>query len=296
MQTIYLDNNATTRVASEVIAAILPHFTESYGNMSSRHRFGMTAMAAARDARKAVAALLGVGEAEIVFTSGGTESNGTALLSALDVQPARREIIVSAVEHSSVLKVAEQLAKIGRAQLHVLPVDGDGRIDLGELARLLTPRTALLSLQLANSETGVLQPVAEAAAMAKAVGALVHCDAVQALAKMPVDLAGLGVDMASVSAHKIGGPKGIGALYLRKGVPFRPQVLGGAQERGRRAGTENVPGIVGFGAACQLAAARLADLPEVARRRDRLEAGLLAAIPGTRVAGSGAPQIGRAHV
>jgi cysteine desulfurase len=273
---IYLDNNATTRTDPFVVAAMLPFFTEQFGNASSAHAFGNQVAGAVREARRSVQALLGAAfDHEIVFTSGGTEADNTAILSALAVQAGRDEIVTTAVEHPAVLSLVRDLGQRG-IKSHLVPVDTCGRLDLDAYRRALGPRTAVASVMWANNETGTVFPVEHLATMAHAAGALFHTDAVQAVGRLPIDLKATGIDMLSLSGHKLHGPKGIGALYLRKGVPFRPLVLGGPQERRRRAGTENVPGIIGLGRAAELAAARgEAERARIGALRDRLEQGIL---------------------
>ncbi|WP_044559144.1 cysteine desulfurase NifS [Azospirillum sp. B4] len=277
MQPIYLDNNATTRTHPDVVAAMLPYFGERFANASSSHGPGVAAADGVRAARRQLQALLGAAhDHEVIYTSGGTEANSTALLSALEVQPGRDEIVTTAVEHPAILALVAHLEKTGRAKAHIIGVDADGRLDMDDFQRALGPRTALVSAMWANNETGVLFPVADLARRAHQVGALFHTDAVQAVGKHPIDLRGTEIDMLSLSGHKLHGPKGIGALYLRKGVPFRPLIRGGRQERGRRGGTENVPAIVGLGAAAALAAGTLAGgMARVRLLRDRLEEGVL---------------------
>lgn len=274
---VYLDNNATTRVDPAVVEAMLPYFTEQFGNPSSMHAFGAKVGGAIKDARGRLQALLGAQhDHEIVFTSGGTESNNSALLSALEAQPDRNEIVTSAVEHPAILSVCEHLAKTRGVKLHVISVDKAGRLDLEAYRKALSDKVAIVSLMWANNETGTINPIPELAEMAKEAGALFHTDAVQAVGKIPLDVKATAVDMLSLSAHKFHGPKGIGALYIKRGVRFKPLLKGGHQERGRRAGTENTPGIIGVGKAAEIARARLAtDAPRVARLRDRLEKGLL---------------------
>jgi len=284
---IYFDNNATTRVLPEAVAAMLPHFSDSYGNASSAHGFGAEVAAALRGARQAVQRLIGAAsEAEIIFTSGGTEANNTAIHAALAAQPGRDEIVISAVEHPSILAPCAALERRGLVRVHRIGVDAQGRLDLDAYRAALSERVALVSLIWANNETGTVFPADGLAELAHRAGALFHSDAVQAVGKRPIDLAATEIDMLSLSAHKFHGPKGVGALYLRKGVGFAPLLLGGRQERARRAGTENVPGIVGSGKAAEIAAARMADdLPRIAALRDRLQAGLCAAIPRVLVLG-----------
>lgn len=284
---IYLDNNATTRADPAVVAAMLPFFTEQFGNASSTHAFGRDVAEAVKAARKSLAALLGAAfDHEIVFTSGGTEADNTALLSALSTQEGRDEIITTAVEHPAILSVVEHLEATGRARIHRIGVDANGRLDLDAYRQALGPRTALASVMWANNETGTLFPVAELAQMTHQAGALFHTDAVQAVGKIAIDLKATQIDMLSLSGHKLHGPKGIGALYVRKGTPFAPLIRGGPQERRRRGGTENVPAIIGLGKAAELAAARMSDATTRVRDlRDRLEQGVLQQVGQCRVLG-----------
>ena len=283
MDPIYLDNNATTRVDPRVLEAMLPMFTEHYGNPSSKHGIGMRAAAAVQAARGQVQRLVGAEhDSEIVFTSGGTESDNLAILSCLDAQEGRDEIVVSAVEHPAVLSLCDHLARTRGITVHRIGVDGFGRFDLEGYRRVLGPRTALVSVQWANNETGTLFPIKVLAYLAHSCGALFHCDAVQAVGKVPVQVVAKGIDLLSFSAHKFHGPKGIGALYVRKGLKLHPQLRGGRQERGRRPGTENVPGIVGFGKAAELAQRLvLGEGARLSLQRDRLEHGILEAVPSS---------------
>lgn len=269
---VYLDNNATTRTDPSVVQAMLPFFTEEFGNASSAHGFGRQVAGAMRQARSSVQGLLGAAyDDEIVFTSGGTESNNAAILSALSTQEGRDEIVTTSVEHQAILALVEQLAKSG-VKVHLIAVDSRGRLDLEAFRSALGPRTAIASVMWANNETGTIFPVERLAAWTRASGALFHTDALQAVGRVPIDLKASVIDMLSLSGHKLHGPKGIGALYLRKGTNFRPLIWGGAQERRRRGGTENVPGIVGLGKAAELAAERLdGACVRVAALRDRLE-------------------------
>ncbi|HVO10539.1 MAG TPA: aminotransferase class V-fold PLP-dependent enzyme [Vicinamibacteria bacterium] len=282
MRRIYLDHNATTPVDPRVLEAMLPWLREDFGNPSSLHWFGQRARAAVEEAREQVAALVGAEAHEIVFTAGGSESDNTALRGvASRARPPRRGLVVTAIEHHAVLHTARALAEEG-VPVAVARVTEGGAVDLGDLAAKTGETTALVSAMLANNETGVVQPVAEVARVARALGALVHCDAVQAAGKLPIDVRTLDVDLLSLSAHKLYGPKGTGCLYVRRGTPMAALVRGGGQERNRRAGTENVAGIVGFGEAAALARAALAEEAERTRGlRDRLEARLLAC-PGAR--------------
>jgi len=284
---VYLDNNASTRMDPRVLDAMLPFFCEDFGNASSAHSMGMAAAEAVHGARRQVQEILGAAHPEeIVFTSGGSEANNTAILSALETQRDRNEVVVSAVEHPSVLALSAHLERTGRATVIRVPVGGDGSLNLDAYVAALSERTAVVSIQWANNETGVIYPIAILAAMAHDAGALFHCDAVQAAGKIDLSVALSGVDMLSVSAHKMHGPKGVGALYVRKGIRFTPLILGGRQERGRRAGTENTAGIVGFGEAAKIALLSLQQESEViANLRDRLEENLLAGIPHSIVIG-----------
>lgn len=277
MKPVYFDNNATTRVDPRVVEAMLPFFTEQFGNPSSMHAFGANVSAAVNCARGELQSLLNAEhDHEIVFTSGGTESDNAAILSALEANPRRREIVTSAVEHPAVLSLCAWLEKNKGVRVHVIPVDEKGRLDLDAYAVALSDRVAIVSIMWANNETGTIFPVCQLADKAKAVGALFHTDAVQAVGKIPMDLKSTAIDMLSLSGHKPHAPKGIGALYVRRGVRFRPQIKGGHQERGRRAGTENTPAIVALGKAAALAALSMAKVnTHVRGLRDRLEKGLI---------------------
>jgi len=286
MEGIYLDNNATTRVDPAVVEAMLPFFTEQFGNPSSMHEFGNKVGHAIKKARGQVQALLGAAhDSEIIFTSCGTESDSTAILSALKAQPERNEIITTVVEHPAVLTLCEQLEKDGY-KVHYLRVDEKGRLDLGEYRKLLSDRVAVVSVMWANNESGTLFPVLEMAEMAHAAGVMFHTDAVQAVGKIPMDLKSSKIDMLSLSGHKLHAPKGIGVLYLRRGVRYRPLLRGGHQERGRRAGTENAPAIVALGKAAEQALEYMEhENTFVAALRDRLEEGILAQVPHAFVNG-----------
>lgn len=287
MKPVYLDNNATTRVDPQVVAAMLPYFTEQFGNPSSMHAFGAEVGGAVKRARKQLQSLIGAEfDHEVVFTSGGTESDNAAILSALEAMPERTEMITSAVEHPAVLALAAHLEKSRGIKVHIIPVDAKGRLDRDAYRAALSTRVAVVSIMWANNETGTLFPVVDLAEEAKAVGALFHTDAVQAVGKIPIDLKSTAIDMLSLSGHKLHGPKGIGALYVRRGVRFRSLIKGGQQERGRRGGTENTPGIVGLGKAAELAELNMHDeVTRVRSLRDRLEKGLLQRIPNTFVTG-----------
>jgi cysteine desulfurase len=284
---VYLDNNATTRVDPSVVDAMLPFFREHFANPSSAHALGVVSGDAVRFARGQVQTLLGAkSETEIILTSGGSESNNTAILSALEVQQGRGEVITSAVEHASVLAVCDHLERTHRAVVHRIPVDRNGQLDRAAYRSALSKNTALVSIQWANNETGVLFPVEQLAAEAHEVGALFHCDAVQAAGKVEVSVQSTQIDMLSISAHKLHGPKGIGALFIRNGVRLAPLLHGGNQERRRRAGTENTPAIVGFGVAADLARETLRhEMSEVAILRDGLQREMLRLVPGSMLIG-----------
>lgn len=290
---IYLDNNATTPLAPEVREAMLPHLFEEFGNPSSPHAAGMAAKRAVGEARAQVAALVGAKAADILFTASATEANHTAILGTLRAvaaeHPERRHLITTAIEHPSTLMLTEDLERQGW-RVTVLPVDGTGTIALADLRDAVTAETALVSVMWANNETGAIQPVGAAADIAQARGALFHTDAVQAAGRLPIRVDAVNADLLTLSAHKMHGPKGIGALFIRKGVPFAP-LIHGHQERHRRGGTENVPAIVGFGVAADRAAATVAEAGGLAILRDRLERGVLAAWPGSRVNGEGTARL-----
>ncbi len=289
---VYLDHNATTPLCEEAWEAMVPFFRENWANPSSGYRFARRAREAVERARAQVAGLLGVTPEEIVFTSGGTESTHAALHSAVALHPDRRHVVTCATEHDATLRTCEALVARGY-EVTVLPVDAGGRLDLGAYRESLRPgRTACVSLMWANNETGLMHPVAEAAALAHECGILFHTDAVQAAGKVPLDLAGLRVHYASLSAHKLHGPKGVGVLYVNRGARFQATQLGGGQEGGRRSGTLNVPGIVGMGAAAEAARRHLeADRGALAARRDRFERELAQRVSGVRVHAAGAPRL-----
>lgn len=282
----YLDNNATTRVAPEVLEAMLPYLTESWGNPSSAYRFGHDLVGALDQARGKVAALLGAQPEEVLFTSCGTEGNNTAFHSALVANPGRRHVVTTAVEHSANIKYCKFLQSQG-VEVTFVPVESDGTLDLGEVDAAIRADTALVSVMWANNETGVIFPVEEISAICRSRGVLFHTDAVQTPGKLRIDVNQLGVDFLSLSAHKLHAPKGIGALYVRRGTRFHPFLIGGGQERAQRGGTENVPYIVGFGRAAELAQASLGEEnTRVRALRDRLESGILSSVP--RVSRNGA--------
>lgn len=292
MNPIYLDNNATTACDPAVVEAMLPFFTEQFGNPSSMHSFGNKVAHALKEARGRVQALLGAEhESEIVFTSCGTESDSTAILSALKAQSGRNQIITTAVEHPAILTLCDYLEKEG-VVVHRLGVDKKGRLDLDEYRSLLSPRTAIVSVMWANNETGAIFPVETMAEMARSVGAMFHTDAVQAVGKIAIDLKSTKIDMLSLSGHKLHAPKGVGVLYLRRNTRFRPLLRGGHQERGRRSGTENSASIVGLGVAAKQALEHMAyENTEVKRLRDRLEAGILPRVPRSFVTGDPANRL-----
>jgi len=284
MKNIYLDNNATTPLHPEVLEAMLPGLRENYGNPSSIHSFGRSARVQLDEAREKVAYLINAQSSEIIFTSGGTEANNLALL-GVAFKDKGKKIITSKIEHPSVLNPCRQLEEQG-VEVHYLDVDGLGRIDMGALESQITESTGLISLQHANSETGVLQDIKRASEIARNKGVLFHTDAVQSVAKMPFDLKDYPVDLLSISAHKFYGPKGVGALYLRKGTPalFSP-VCGGNQEKKRRGGTENVAGIMGFGKACELATENMDEASKLADLRDYFQNRVCELIPRTELLG-----------
>lgn len=284
---VYADNNATTRVAPEVVDAMLPYHTEYYGNPSSMHSFGGNIRKPVDNAREQVAELLRADPAEIVFTAGGTEGDNTALQGILAAQQGNAAIITSSVEHPAVLSPCMAFAKKGRKVIETA-VSRDGAPDLEELEKSLQESISLVSLMWANNETGVVFPMDEIADRVKAKGIPLHTDAVQAVGKIPIDLQKTPVDMLSLSGHKLHGPKGIGALYIRKGTRFRPFLLGGHQEAGRRSGTENVAGIVGLGKACEMARQEMEQRKrQVSLLRDRLEKELVSRCPDASVNGLG---------
>ena len=285
MRTIYLDNNATTAVAPEVRDAILPYFSDLYGNPSSMHTFGGQVGEAMENARQSLASLLGANPDEILFTSCGSESDSTAIWTALQTQPEKRHIITTRIEHPAVLTVIQHWERQGY-RVTYLGVDSKGRLNIDEYEQALSADTALVSVMFANNEVGNIYPIQRMAEMAHDKGILFHTDAVQAVGKTPIDLEHLPVDLLSLSGHKLHAPKGIGALYIRKGVRFRPFLRGGHQEHGRRAGTENIPYIVGMGVAAQLALDHMQEeRVQVAMLRDKLEAGILERIPHCLVNG-----------
>ncbi len=288
---VYFDNNATTRIAPEVLEAMMPFLTEKYGNPSSMHSFGGQVRKHVEKAREQVAALLGAEPDEILFTSCGTESDNAAIWSAMEHDARRRKLVTSRVEHPAVLSLAAVLSQRGR-HVEYVPVNNKGILCLDALFEMLDDETALLSVMWANNETGNIYPVLELAEMAHRHGALFHTDAVQAVGKVPMNLKKSAIDYLSLSGHKLHAPKGVGALYVRRGAPFHQFMVGGHQEFGLRAGTENVPGIVGLGKAAELALEHMEEEQHRVRAmRDRLEQGLLAGCPDARVNGNPASRL-----
>jgi cysteine desulfurase len=275
----YFDNNATTKVAPEVVEAMLPFLSEQYGNPSSAYQFGKYAGEQVKTAREKVAAMINADPREVIFTSCGTESNNSAIHSALVTHPGKRHVLTTAVEHSANIKFCEFLEKRGY-EVTFLPVESDGAIDVHLLEKSIRPDTAIVSVMWANNETGVVFPIEEIAAICRSKGVLFHTDAVQMPGKVKIDVVELGVDFLSLSAHKLHAPKGIGLLYVKRRTKYQPYVIGGGQEQGRRGGTENVASMVAFGRAAELAVASLNDEnTRVRALRDRMEKGILSKIP-----------------
>ena len=287
MRQVYLDYNATTPVVPEVLAAMLPYFGVEYGNASSIHRFGQRARQAVEEARESVARLLGALPAEIMFSSGGTESNNHAIFGAVGAAVGKtKHVITSAVEHSAVLDPCKALEKRG-VDVTMLPVDGEGMVNPEDVRRAIRPDTVLITIMLANNELGTIEPIEEIGKIAAEAHVTLHTDAVQAAGKVPIDVARLGVHLLSISAHKLYGPKGVGALYVRKGTRLEPLLYGGHSERDRRPGTEDVSSIAGLGKAADLSRTHMREEGlRMAALRDRLETGLLGRIPHARVNGS----------
>ena len=292
MKVIYVDNNATTMVAPEVLDAMMPYFSTNYGNPSSMHSFGGNVAAEIEAARENVANLIGAAPEEIVFTSCGTESDGTAVRAAIESNPDKKHLVTSRVEHPAIKNLYEALSKKGYRATFV-PVDSQGRLDIDYLYNSLSDDTAIVSLMWGNNETGVIFPVEEISKEVKSRGILFHTDAVQAVGKIPINVGETGVDMLSLSGHKFHSPKGIGALYIRKGTKFSPFMVGGHQERGRRGGTENTASIIGLGKAAELAAAHLAEngYERISRLRDRLEQTLLEKVSNALINGDPANRL-----
>jgi len=282
---IYVDNNATTQVSPEVLEEMLPYFNEFYGNPSSMHTFGGKVEHKITEARARIASLLGASPEEIIFTSCGTESDSTAIRSVILSNPDKKHILTSRVEHPAVKNLYEYLSKNGY-RVTFVPVDRKGRLDLDYLYENLSDDTALISIMWANNESGVIFPIEEISKVVREKGIVFHTDAVQAVGKFPIDLKAIDIDMLSLSGHKLHGPKGVGALYVRRGTKYTPFMIGGHQEKGRRGGTENVASIIGLGKACELAAAYLSDNNnQVKQLRDKLENEILKRVPNTIING-----------
>lgn len=283
---IYLDHNATTPLYPEVVSAMTAVLSDTYGNASSIHAFGQQAKTVVDDARAAVAALLGAEPTEVVFTSGGTEADNLALRGAAEAleHTSRRHLVTTGIEHEAIINTARALERRGWATT-LLSTDQSGILSPAALVDALTDRTGIVSVMHANNEVGTIQPIAELSAIARSRGALMHTDAVQSVGKVPVSVKALGADLVALSAHKFGGPKGIGALWIRRGVRLVSQMTGGKHERSRRAGTENVAAIAGMGVAARLAAAKLGEGAKIAALRDQLERGILNTVPGTVING-----------
>jgi cysteine desulfurase len=285
LEVIYLDNNSSTRIDPEVLEEMMPFLTAQYGNPSGSHRFGARVKEATNLAHERVAALLGCQPSEVVFTSGGTESDNTALHSALQMSPERRHVVTTSVEHNAVLNYCEATVRRG-CQATIVPVDEQGHLDLNELERAIRPDTAVVSVMWANNETGVIFPLEKIAQICRAKGVFFHTDAVQTVGKMAIDLTNLPIHFLSLSGHKLHAPKGVGALYVNRKARFQPLLVGGPQEGGRRAGTDNVPSIVGLGKAAELALSRLEEEnTRVRALRDRFESTLLAEFEDVMVNG-----------
>jgi cysteine desulfurase len=285
MKPIYLDNNATSSVAPEVLNAMLPFLQEFYGNPSSMHIFGGQVHRHVEEARARVAEIIGAEPGEIIFTSCGSESDNTALMSAVETFPAKRHVITTRVEHPAVLNFAKHLGRKGY-RVSYIPVDNLGRFDMDSFMKSLDDNVAIVSVMHANNETGVVFPIEEIGDILRARGILFHTDAVQTVGKIPINVRELPVDMLSLSGHKLHAPKGIGALYVKKGTRFYPYLIGGHQEHGRRAGTENVPSIVALGKACEIALENISEeRTYVSKLRDKLEKALLEKCPDPRING-----------
>lgn len=288
MSVIYLDNNATTKVDPDVVEAMLPYLTDSYGNPSSIHKFGGNIGDAVKVAREHVAKLIGADPEDIVFTAGGSEADNMAISGTIETAVAgKKHIITTRIEHPAVRSLCKHLERKHGCRLTEIGVDKNGHLDLIELEKAITPDTAIISVMWANNETGVINPIEKIAAMAKERNIVFHTDAVQAVGKLPIDVSKTPIDLLALSGHKLHGPKGIGALYIRKGTKLAPLIIGGHQEKGKRAGTENVPGIVGLGKACELALKyHEEEVTRVKVLRDRLEKGLLENCEGALVNGA----------
>lgn len=284
-RTVYVDNNATTRVADEVVEEMLPYFQELYGNPSSMHTFGGQVQKRLDEAREKVADLIGADPSEVIFTSCGTESDNAGIRGVLESNPRKRHIVTTRVEHPAVLNLCRQLTRHGY-ELTEIGVDSEGLMDLEELRAAIRDDTAVVSIMHANNETGVIFPLEEAAQIVKEKGAMFHTDAVQTVGKLPMDMGKSNVDLLALSGHKLHAPKGVGALYVRRGTKFEPLIVGGHHEHGRRGGTENVPYIIGLGKACELAKEYIKEEQERVRSlRDKLEENLLTNVANTRLNG-----------
>jgi cysteine desulfurase len=285
MEPVYLDNNATTKVAEAVINEMLPYFSEHYGNPSSMHTFGGDVGKKLVQAREKTASLIGASPEEVIFTSCGTESDSTAIRAALESNPEKKHIITTRVEHPAVKNLCEHFTKKGY-RVTFVPVDSKGNLDIDHLERNLSDDTAIVSIMWANNESGVIFPVPEISTMVKEKGIVFHSDAVQAVGKIPIDVKNTNIDMLSLSGHKIHAPKGIGALYVRKGTKYSPYLIGGHQEAGRRGGTENAPSIIGLGKACELATEHLEEMnTRIKGLRDKLDTELLNSIKNAAING-----------
>ncbi|AFM01301.1 cysteine desulfurase NifS [Desulfitobacterium dehalogenans ATCC 51507] len=286
MRRVYLDHSATTPVDPEVAKLMMTYYTEKYGNPSSVHSFGRDAKAALENARESVAKLLGAQPTEITFTSGGTEADNLAIIGTAEAQSKKgKHIITSAVEHHAVLETCEFLEKNGY-ELTIVPVDEEGLIAVEDVEKAIRPDTILITIMHANNEVGTIQPIAEIGKLARDKGIVFHVDAVQSFGKIPIDVVAMNVDLMTVSSHKIYGPKGVGALYIRKGVRVIPRIYGGGQEKKRRSGTENTPGIIGFGKACEIAAQRMEEeAAREAKLRDKLLEGIMEKIDYVKLNG-----------
>jgi len=285
MKLIYVDNNATTQVDASVLEEMLPYFREYYGNPSSLHTFGRQVAGKIDISRERVADLLGASSSEIVFTSCGTESNNNAIHSSLEANPQKRHVVITKVEHPAVLNLCRYFGKNGY-EVTELSVDEDGMLDQNELRESIRENTAIVSIMFANNETGIIFPIEEIGKIVKEKGVLFHCDAVQAIGKIPINLRNSYIDLLSLSGHKLHAPKGIGVLYIRKGVRVNPLIIGGHQESNRRSGTENVPAIIGLGKACELAKESMEDYQKrVKGLRDKLEQGIKASISNVKING-----------
>jgi cysteine desulfurase len=288
---VYLDNNATTRVADEVLSAMTPYYREVFGNAHAAHALGRRAHDAVEDAREELATFLGCDRGEVIFTSCGTEGNAIVLRGLLDQVPARRKIVATSVEHPSVLSLLRALERLGAIELVVIPVDREGAIDLDAMRHAIDDQTLLVTVMLAQNETGVIHPIASIADLAHARGALLHVDAVQAAGKVPIAQRDLGADFLTISGHKFHAPKGVGAVTIRRGLTLQPLWYGGGQELGMRSGTEPVPSIVGLAAAARLAQSALASYERVRALRDRLESSILLRVEATSVNGVSQPRL-----